>query len=122
MTKLSLYIVIQVNKGEEIYILFEINDWAFVTLLKDSSRRGYIPVDYCDVIQDFFSFNPAVCTWYVNAKAKPSLRFMFFTLNPDVRQQLYGPDSDENSRKVPYIKDCSAVTVGTERFIRLIFL
>lgn len=58
-----LVAVLQVYKDEEIFILFEINDWAFVTAIGDSNRRGYIPLDYCDLVKDFYSFNPSVSTW-----------------------------------------------------------
>jgi len=36
------------------FILFEINEWAFGTVFSDSSRQGYIPLDYCELITDFY--------------------------------------------------------------------
>ena len=45
------------RRGEEIFILFEINDWAFVTVFTNTERRGYVPLDYCDVVKDFYELN-----------------------------------------------------------------
>ncbi|XP_067930038.1 uncharacterized protein [Watersipora subatra] len=43
-----------VRQGEEVFVLFEIDDWAFATLLTDSSKKGYVPLDYCQVIRNFY--------------------------------------------------------------------
>lgn len=55
---LILFHILQVRRGEEIFILFEINEWAFVTVFTNTSRRGYVPLDYCDVVKDFYELNP----------------------------------------------------------------
>ena len=53
-------VILQVKTGDEVYVMYELDDWAFVTCLEDTSRQGYIPIDYCLPIENFFYDNPSL--------------------------------------------------------------
>ncbi|KAF6016518.1 hypothetical protein EB796_025173 [Bugula neritina] len=46
---------ISVKKDDEIYIMFQLNDWAYVACLSDPGLKGYIPLDYCLQIENFYT-------------------------------------------------------------------
>lgn len=46
---------LSVRRGDDVYVMFALQGWAFVAHMKPGRHRGYVPLGYCEAVKDFYA-------------------------------------------------------------------